>query len=57
MEQTISIQNRLRPDEGQAYLLPIAVASETLSTTSASKINVRDEGLTVLSDSANPVAE
>lgn len=58
MEQATSMRDRLRLDGGQAdSQMSIATASAVMPNTSASKTHVRDEGMTVLSDGVNPVAE
>lgn len=58
MEQTNPMGDSLRYDGGQAESrLSIAATSEAVSNTSASKTNVRDEGMTILSDGVSPVAE
>jgi hypothetical protein len=58
IEQATSMRDCLRLDGGQAdSLLSIAAASEAMSNNSVSKTYVRDEGMTVLSDGVNPVAE
>jgi hypothetical protein len=55
MEQANCSRDRLRLDGGQAQNGPSIVAP--MSNTSVSKINVREEGLTVLSEAINPAAE
>lgn len=51
MEESNPEPDRLRPDERRAAV------NQAGSETSASNTNIRDEGLTILSDGVNPVAE